>query len=579
MRLFILVICFVTMPHAQASFFTWCRSKLSLLFPVPSSAAVLRELKVPNHVPVRFELDPTVSQNSDASITVDGIRYLPFGRSVVSATEIRKVKNLELSLRIASRTATEWNLPLKTPQYIIQKSATGDTARVFVHYPDTQGEVVSSWDHKDEIDKKMLALGNYLAALVGTDSLAPSALELSKSGDDRVLVFKPRDALNAEFNAALQSRDLHLIADEIIYDRIPWNDFEVYAHQLGLDEKIISELKERNEALRAKLFERSEVFYSDPNLLFEKAQELRKLKIARLKKDEIYKMHYDIRQRLDHDIRHNTDFKNFEEYKSFIMAIPEYRTLVRELQNNYQVQLQSHSGTRLSILQEGFLSVFERGHSPMVQDANDLKSRYGVIANSLGISLEEARSTLPIYHPKSAFLFRKAEKLHEDNIYGQDAYYFDREKISKAEKEGRLIQTFSIGDSARSLHLWYGRPLLAEDFPYVAAPFLLQYREVSGQNDFGVLRYRKGIWGMSDTLPKFKGGLEEKLRIPLMNHIPPMMAQLRDADNFIADYFEAQFWGDVGLEEVSRARLNSRTPLSSVLRSALELSGARIYTY
>ncbi|MFN9065696.1 MAG: hypothetical protein ACK5V3_00590, partial [Bdellovibrionales bacterium] len=160
------------------------------------------------------------------------------------------------------------------------------------------------------------------------------------------------------------------------------------------------------------------------------------------------------KQRLDNDIRANTSFKSFEEYKRYIESIPEYRKLVKDIQQNTILSIHRHRVRRSYILLSGFRNLFETGTSSISQESAYSDSRLAVESQGLGMSAAEYNMKVPpLYRAKSAFVLDVSQIQGGQSRYGSDNYFISLKQLM--EQEDSPLVTMTIGDSLDDSFRWY----------------------------------------------------------------------------------------------------------------------------
>lgn len=356
---------------------------------------------------------------------------------------------------------------------------------------------------------------------------------------------------------------------------LPFSQIRNLIHVLGLPDSILAGLMKRQISLINALDAEIEILFGDSRANLKKIKhskrQLQNKKNARI----ILQLRNSLKERLEKDFKTHTNFESFDEYKKYVMQFPEYREIIENFQKNALLKLSMHNIRRTSILKNGFKNIFETGTSS-IQDSNQYKDiRAAVESEGLGISQSTYESLIsPEIRPKSAYVKNRNTLTFSGTRYGNDHYLFDINELLT--KSGNSLVTFTLGDSLDNSHIWYSKPLLAEDFPYLAAPFIHDYQKKLNSSEFAVINYRMKIPGsqLPAVLPEFLGNLDKRLRVQIRNDYGFL-----EPTGPSVDYIESQVFGYLGIDSAKKIAIPENEAPTQQLNELYTHLGIEIIKY
>lgn len=315
---------------------------------------------------------------------------------------------------------------------------------------------------------------------------------------------------------------------------------------------------------------------------------IRTIRAERLKNKKIFKPQVisEIRQKLTSrflkDFQNHSQFKNFEDFKNQIMAIPEYSAIVSEIFKNGKIYLRLPSSDRIGILTNGIRNLFETRQSTFLEGPFDdnpyVKLRESIESESLGISIDQFKTDIPNYFRAKSFFFSLTEPTWTySSTMGNDIYILDYKKILRQHQQGKIVLSLTLGDSGRASAGWQGRAIPIDLFPYFAAPFIFQVRKETNSYDrMSAPIYRKNVFGMKDVLPSFLNGLENKFDL-YASETSSMIDEF-NKNKMTTDYIEAQIFGEVSPELIVRLLSAGNSELmTDTLKEAFQKQGIQVH--
>lgn len=277
------------------------------------------------------------------------------------------------------------------------------------------------------------------------------------------------------------------------------------------------------------------------------------------------------------DFKANTNFESFEEYKRIVLEIPEYREFIQSFFKEYGLEWNASQTKLIGVIANGIKSMDQVGFSSF--EGNSYKTiRRTVEAENVGMELKDYLTEIPPqYRPVSTFVvndstFQSGSARY--SIYGDTYFKISMSKLFAAIEQGDLFLTFSLGDSIRNSEKWFGRTVPFEIFPFLAAPFVVQYHSIGGSG-LGVIDYVKDVYGVTDQAPKFTNDLHKMMKIPIRTE----GAFKDNAGGISSDYVEAQVYGIMPIDMVESIQTTHAERLNPQVREALKLLEIDLWTY
>ncbi|OQW53456.1 MAG: hypothetical protein A4S09_07605 [Proteobacteria bacterium SG_bin7] len=283
-------------------------------------------------------------------------------------------------------------------------------------------------------------------------------------------------------------------------------------------------------------------------------------------KTVIKKIRDSLERRFLRDFLANTGFKSFEEYKAQILLVPEYREYVQKFFNDYQLVRIGSSLERFGVITNGTKSMDQVGLSAYsALGYEDVRRQ--VEAENLGMSVTDYQVQIPpLYRPVSTFFHsRKNQYFSGYSLYGETHYLVSNEKLLASISRGEIFLSFTLGDSIRSSESWHGKAIPYDYFPYLAAPFVVDFQNRAGGDSQSVVDYVKGVFRVKDRVPNFKNELHKKMNI----HVRTTDIFLDNADGF-GDYVEAQVYGPFPVTLHESIAVPKTKPLPKPVSEALK---------
>ncbi|MCM2277068.1 MAG: hypothetical protein NDJ89_03245 [Oligoflexia bacterium] len=351
------------------------------------------------------------------------------------------------------------------------------------------------------------------------------------------------------------------------------------ASEFGMPSAFVRGFEKRRVHFQNSLADEIAALFGDPKTMVAKARknfqvnsQLNGTEVLRFIKDKF-------RRRLDRDFQQHTVFKNFEDYKNYVMKFPEYRQIIEEFRKSTVLSINRHRLRRSSILTGGFKNLFETGTSSIgkgTQFEEYGRGRLAAEAEGLGLSVEDYQRMVPAtYRAKSAFVLDSSQMKGSESRYGTDNYFSLLQKLLEDPKAP--LVTMTIGDSLDDSFRWYSKPLLAEDFPYLAAPFIHDAQRRLNRKTLSTVNYRgsDSIGHFPEVAPVFFGNLDKMLKVHLRTDINGLFESM----NLPMIYTEAQVHGYFGIGNVHMIALKASDKVPEELLETYRLLGIQVIRY
>lgn len=363
---------------------------------------------------------------------------------------------------------------------------------------------------------------------------------------------------------------------EVLID-MPMEAIRALLKELQLSESIFNNFSRWREAAIKALDVEIAVLHGVPEKLSSDIQESHQQSRKRINNQRTEKIKKKIRARLDEDIARHTKFKNFEEYKAYILTIPEYRKFAEEFMQTTTLTLVRHRGRRASILKHGFKNVFETGTSSISNGKEYAEGRVQVEAQGLLLTKDQYLQVIPPeLRPKSTHVSHSSAKYFNESRYGTDHYLIPLENLLRSDTPP--VVTFTLGDSLDLSDRWNARPVLAEDFPYLAAPFIYDARVKLNDPEFlSSINYRAvdPFGQFRAVLPRFLGNLNEMIQVNIRKDIDGF----GEPKGIPIVSTEAQIYGYVGIGDVKGLGISKDDALPESLKSVYGKLGIQLHYY
>lgn len=396
--------------------------------------------------------------------------------------------------------------------------------------------------------------------------------------DPRRAHFRSGGSLRAHLTNVEPVWEKHAVFISEVLESFPWELLAQKLKSMGIPESLLQETRSRFEFFKEQVIKNTESFLGTPDQEIRKIETLRSLRQTPSHKAQVRMAKSLLRERFTRDFVASTSFKSFDAYKEAVLSIPEYRQFIEEFWNDVNVVLFRGSKSRIPILRKGPQGLFETGTSSVNDHQSYIELRENFEAVSLGLSLEKYRAQIPnSLRSKSAFLRSKEFNIKSSSRYGSDAYVLSGRDLMDLIAKKEIMLTFTLGDSLNMPFVWHGRPILAEDFPFVAAPFILHAREITKEpKAFLALRYRVAHSILKALSPEFARGLESRLGIHVMDKPDP---NTENETGTTYAYVEAQIWGPIFVSDAKAMVTKDSEAPGERLREIYKTLGLQLSTY
>lgn len=484
--------------------------------------------------------------------------------------------------------ADQAGLKLDISDLLLARSNTQPPAyRLYASSP-PRGEMVYDYSKFVPGDKRNILLTRAFGKLIGDTRSTNAFIHTHVVDDARRVIHEGTDVyLNGVLNEKGQANkilsDLSPDPESVrdLRDAFNQMDFEPILRMgraLDMPQDYLDQVDKTFRALRARLGSQMDGSFASSEELTQAARASRGRRAPSNVTANLSQVKELIRARFEKEFRERTAFASFDEYKRAVMAIPEYAQFVSRFWDEVRISYTAQPRSRVPILLNGIQNAHQTEVSGIGAGAiGYMDRRLQDEARFLGLSLEQyERMIPPDARATSMFLGRhEPSRPVIKNVYGSDHYDLSTAKVLEKVKRGELYLTMTLGDSLNNSRYWQGRPVPAEDFPYFAAPFITDYRTLSGNTGFNALQYRENGW-LPEVKPRFLGGLGSKIPVDLRNWndiIPELENKVP------ADFIEAQLYGPISSDLVEQIHMHQGEQPSRIYQDAVKNLGIELKFY